>query len=282
MPTPFDRIAEARARLVDAGIPANDAAFDAEVLARHALDWDRATLFTRGREPAPGGFDERFEAAVARRLQREPVALIVGRREFRGHEFEVSPDVLVPRPETELVVDEAVAVARTHACRSVIDVGTGSGCIAIATAAALPDARVLAIDRSDAALEVARRNASRLGVRDRVSFLRANVLAGVDVVADLILSNPPYIPVRDAATLPPEVVKFEPHAALFGGEDGLGIIRRLLVEAIERLAPGGWLVIEFGLGQEPDVRAASEVAGWTIVHVRADLQGIPRTIVLTR
>ena len=282
MPTPFDRIAEARARLVDAGIPANDAAFDAEVLARHALDWDRATLFTRGREPAPGGFDERFEAAVARRLQREPVALIVGRREFRGHEFEVSPDVLVPRPETELVVDEAVAFARTHACRSVIDVGTGSGCIAIATAAALPDARVLAIDRSDAALEVARRNASRLGVRDRVSFLRANVLAGVDVVADLILSNPPYIPVRDAATLPPEVVKFEPHAALFGGEDGLGIIRRLLVEAIERLAPGGWLVIEFGLGQEPDVRAAAETAGWTIVHVRADLQGIPRTIVLTR
>src|SRR5688572_22626140 len=124
MPTPYERIAEARSQLVEAGIPAEDAALDAEVLARHALGWDRATLISRGREAAPPGFVERFDALVARRLRREPVAQITGHREFWGLDIEITHDVLVPRPETELIVEEALAFAAANSCRTIIDVGT--------------------------------------------------------------------------------------------------------------------------------------------------------------
>ena len=280
MATPYERIAQARSRLVAAGIPPQDAAFDAEVLARHALGWDRAALVARGREPAPDGFVERYDALVARRVTREPVAHLVGTREFWGLEFEVTADVLVPRPETELIVEEALAFARSHACRTVIDVGTGSGCIAISIARELPEVHGVAVDASEAALAVARRNAARLGVSDRITFTRSDLFENVRLTADLIVSNPPYVPKADEHELQPEVVHFEPHAALFGGDDGLTIVRRLLADARAHLAPQGRLIVEFGLGQEVAVRTAAADAGWEVVRVRSDLQGIPRSIVL--
>ncbi|CAN5569090.1 peptide chain release factor N(5)-glutamine methyltransferase [soil metagenome] len=278
-----DRIAQARRTLVAAGISTQAAGFDAEVLARHALGWDRATLLTRGREPGPDHFEARFAALLTRRAAREPVALIVGRREFWGLDFEVTSDVLIPRPETEFIVEEALDVVRQgHVVRTVIDVGTGSGCVAVALATELPHAAVTATDVSSAALVVARRNAVRHGVAGRMRFITADLLAGLALRVDLIVANPPYVPSTAAAGLLPEVARYEPTEALYGGADGLGLIRRLLAEASARLLSGGRLIFEFGDGQEADVLTAAESAGWTILNVRNDLQDIARIVTLRR
>ncbi len=277
-----ERLADARHRFERAGISADEAAIDAEVLARHVLGWDRAVLITQGHEHPPPGFDRSFEALVQRRLQREPVAQIVGHREFWGLEFEVTRDVLVPRPETEFVVEAALDLARARGVRRVIDVGTGSGCIAVSLAVALPDASVVGVDVSPAALDVARRNARRHGVSDRVAFVESELLSRVSGTADLIVSNPPYIPNADLASLPPEVARYEPHQALFAGDDGLSAIRRLLETADAHLAAGGHLVVEFGFGQASTVTALAAETAWRVVSVRQDLQQIPRVIVLGR
>jgi release factor glutamine methyltransferase len=282
MASPAERIALARATLVGAGLPERDAALDAEVLARHVLSWDRGTLLAHGREPAPPGFDGAFDALIARRVRREPVAQIVGHREFWGLEFEVTRDVLIPRPETELIVEEAIDFSRESAWRTGLDMGTGSGCIAVAIAHALPGAYVIATDCSGAALAVAQRNAARHGVADRVALVATDLMAGVAGPFDVIVSNPPYVPERQSPTLQPEVVHFEPRRALFAGADGLTVIRRLLNEAHSCLAPHGRLIVEFGLGQEEDFLRLATGAGWKAVRIREDLQGIPRTAVLTR
>jgi len=274
------RLAAARARLEAAGLGASDAALDAEVLARHVLGWDRASLLARSRDPEPSGFAGTFEALIVRRAGRVPVAQITGLREFWGLEFEVTPDVLVPRPETELIVEEAVAFARAHPCRHVVDVGTGSGCLAVAIARELPDVHVTGVDRSEAALAVAQRNAGKHGVSGRVSVRQGDLLEGMTISADLIVSNPPYVPDGDVGSLDPEVVEHEPHIALFGGPSGTEVIHRLLQQAGCRLAPHGRLVVEFGFGQAGMVTRLAESSGWQVVRVREDLQGIPRTIVL--
>jgi release factor glutamine methyltransferase len=281
MATIADRLAEGRARLEAAGLRPADARFDAEVLARHVLGWDRATLVVRSRDAEPAGFVDAFDQLVARRAARQPVAQVTGVREFWGLDFEVTPDVLTPRPETELIVEEALAFADGHRCTRVTDVGTGSGCLAIAIAHARPGLQLYATDISERALAVARRNAARHGVTDRITFAEGDLFAGGDA-ADLIVSNPPYVPDADAGHMQPEVVRHEPHTALFGGPGGLEIAQRLLVEAVPRLAPGGRLIVEFGFGQEADVVALAEAAGWRVVRVREDLQGIPRTVVLAR
>lgn len=277
-----ERLATARARLEAAGIRSADAALDAEVLARHALGWDRARLLAHAREPEPPDFAQTFDAFVERRSAREPVAQIVGVREFWERDFEVTRDVLIPRPETEMIVEEAVAFAKEHPCRAVIDVGTGSGCLAVTIACELEAVHVTATDASDAALAVARRNARRHGVDGRITFVDADVLRGVPGTADLIVSNPPYVPESDAAAMQPEVLRYEPHLALFGGPGGLEVMRRLFVEAKDRLADHGRLVVEFGFGQEDAVRDLASTTGWDVVKIREDLQGIPRTIVLGR
>lgn len=281
--TIHERIADARLALSAAGISADSARFDAEVLARHALGWDRAMLLTRGRELAPDGFEARFASLLSRRLAREPVALIVGRREFWGLEFEVTHDVLVPRPETEFVVEEVLALVRGgQPARTILDVGTGSGCVAIALATELPGASFTATDISGQALVIAQRNAARHRVADRIRFVRADLLAGLSVSADLIVSNPPYVPATTAARLQPEVARYEPSAALYGGDDGLRMIERLLDEAAGRLAESGRLVFEFGDGQEDDVLAAAGRAGWHVQNVRQDLQDLARVVTLRR
>ena len=283
MASVHERLVEARRILTAAGIDDGEAALDAEVLARHVLGWDRAALVARWREAAPAGFEHRFDPLIARRAAREPVAYITGHREFWGLDFEVTPDVLIPRPETELIVEEALRFAQeVQPPGEIVDVGTGSGCIAIALAREFPSARVTATDISPAALGVAARNAERLGVSPRLTLVRSNLLEQVTTVADLIVSNPPYVPDGDAPRLQPEV-HYEPAAALFGGRaDGLDLVRRLLASAAASLSGRGRLIIEFGFGQESPLRAAAREAGWPAVRVCNDLQGIPRVAVLGR
>jgi release factor glutamine methyltransferase len=274
-------MARARAALVGAGLPADDAALDAEVLARHVLGWDRAQLLTRSHLPLPDAFAPAYDAAIARRTTREPVALITGHREFWGLDFHVTRDVLIPRPETELIVEQALARCAIQSCARIVDVGTGSGCIAVALAQELTSTHVLAIDRSAAALAVAARNVMKHGLKGRVQLAQANLLDAVAGPVDLIVSNPPYVARRDAQLLPPEVAQFEPDAALFAGEDGLAALRSLCDTAGSRLAVGGLLIVEFGAGQETALRALAQARGWAVETV-ADLAGIPRVAVMSR
>ena len=278
-----ERLADARDRFMRAGIGRDEATLDAEVIARHVLDCDRATFLIRARDPLPSAFERLFEDLVQRRLAREPVAYITGHKEFWGLEFEVTPAVLIPRPETELIIEESLAAmpARDTVGR-IIDVGTGSGCLAVALAIEFSDANVVATDSSEAAIEIARHNCSRHNLTNRVSLVHTNLLDGLLEQAELIVSNPPYVPQADASQLQPEVVRYEPHSALFAGSDGLEIIRRLFAGSSERLAEGGRLIVEFGHGQEAGLRDAARQAGWTVDRIRRDLQGIPRVAVLRR
>ena len=275
-----ERIAAARQALADAGLRPEDAALDAEVLARHVLGWDVARLIAQRREPVPPGFADLFREAIARRQRREPVALIIGRREFWGLEFHVTPATLIPRPETELIVEEALRRLPADRFCTVLDVGTGSGCLAVAIAHERPSTTVVATDVSHDALLVARRNARAHGVAGRVRLVRADLAAGLALQADLSVSNPPDVP--DSAALAGDVAGYEPAAALFGGADGLSVIRRLFASASSRLAPHGALIVEFGYGQEDGVRDVAGHAGWQIERVLHDLQGIARTIVVRR
>lgn len=278
-----ERLAAARQALRAAGVPDHEAALDAELLARHVLECDRSTLVMRGGDPLPSAFDTLFKPLVTRRAAREPIAYIVGRQEFWGLDFEVTPDVLIPRPETELIVEEAIAsVERRDLYRRVIDVGTGSGCIVVALAIEFPHAQLVATDQSGAALAVARRNAARHGVDGRITFVHTDLLDGVGDDAQLVVSNPPYVSSADRATLQPEVGQYEPDAALFAGADGLDVIRRLFAAAPSHLADNGLMLVEFGFGQEAALRAAAQDAGWTVVRIREDLQGIPRVAALRR
>lgn len=274
----FECIAAARRTLLTAGIPSLDAPIDAEVLARHVLGWDRATLLVRGREAPPAGFAERFDGLIDRRSMHEPVAQIVGHREFWGLEFEVSRDVLVPRPETELIVEVALEIADRDRPLDILDVGTGTGCLAIALAVEMPSARITATDISPAALAVARHNADRHGVTDRIRLLRSNLLDDVEGSFDLIVSNPPYVPEGDV--LPRDVAEYEPHQALFAGPDGLDALRRLIARAPGLLVPGASLIVEFGFGQAAAVRTLATADGWRVVEVRKDLQGVERVACL--
>jgi release factor glutamine methyltransferase len=283
-----EQVSAGRTRLSDAGIGEAEAAVDAEVLARCLLGWDRAQYLANAREPAPAWFGESYRQWTDRRARREPVSIIVGRREFWGLDFEVSRDVLTPRPETELVVEEArICAADLEPARRrspvIVDVGTGSGCLAVSLACELPSARVVATDISRAALIVARRNAHRHGVAGHVAFVHGSLLDAIAAPVDLVVSNPPYVPADQMRGLPPEVRNFEPAMALAGGADGLDVVRDLVRQAHRTLAPGGWLVFEFGHGQEPGIRAALGArSGFELVRVRHDLQQISRVAVARR
>jgi release factor glutamine methyltransferase len=255
---------------------------DAEVLLAEAIGCDRAALAVDPEVPAPAA--RRFGEMVRRRLRREPVAYIVGRKGFRRIELAVDRRVLVPRPETELLVE--VALEREPA--RVLDVGTGSGAIALAIADELPGCEVTATDTSSAALEVARGNAERLELTDRVRFLSGTVpegeAAGLDRCFDLILANLPYIAEPDWPSLPPEVRKWEPREALLAGPDGLDAIRALLGErgrAFSRYAGkrATALALEVGEGQAAAVGELLREAGFGSIEVRRDLAGIERVVV---
>lgn len=271
------RIAAGRRTLVAAGLTPDEAAVDADVLARYALGWERAALLANGRDPAPSGFEQAFASLISRRSTREPVAFITGHREFWGREFEVSRDVLIPRPETELIVEAARHAFAAAAPARLLDVGTGTGCLAISLALEFPAAQTTASDISAAALAVARRNARRHA--PHVTLLMSDLLGAVDGTFDLIVSNPPYVPAT--AQLSPDV-RHEPALALYAGASGLSMLARLIATAARALTDDGYLIVEFGHGQAAAVRSAAAGAGWRDVAIAEDLRGIPRVAVMRR
>jgi release factor glutamine methyltransferase len=282
--TIHEHIEHGRRRLQEAGVPSNAARIDAEVLARDLLGWDKGRLIADGREPAYGGFAEEYGRRIERRARREPVAYIIGEREFWGLRFELTRDVLIPRPETEGLVEEALAVlAESARPLRIVEVGPGSGGVATALATERPALRMVATDVSPAALVVARRNMVRHGVADRIGLVAMDLLSAFDWQPDLIVSNPPYVPHLTSATLARDVREYEPSFALFGGIEGPEVIRRLLHEADEALATGGTLVFEFGDGQEDAVRElVAATRGLRVARIADDLQGIARVATVNR
>jgi len=264
------------------------APFTAEVLLMHTLGRDRAWIYAHPEHELDTAAREQFFSLVARRASGVPAQHLTGHQEFWGLEFEVTPDALIPRPETEHVIevaldrlgvspDSASSPIRQKEFR-IADVGTGSGCIAIALAYELPAAQIVATDISPAALEVARRNAAR-HTASRIEFIECNLLAALlheSRSYDLIASNPPYIARRDAATLAREVREHEPQAALFGGETGVELYAPLIAQAAKLLKPGGTLVLELGYDSAEHVSQLLEIREWTDVKVTNDLAGIPR------
>jgi release factor glutamine methyltransferase len=278
------RVAAARQRFRDAGISGTESDLDARLLAQHVLGWTTERFFTDAHAQEPEGFSPQYETLVARRATREPLAYIVGVREFWGLELEVTPHVLIPRPATELIVEVMLELFRDRAVPlSVADICTGCGCVAVAIAHERPAATVVATDISREALAVARRNAIRHGVDDRIVFRHGDLMEGIDRRLDAIVANPPYVVDRAGPALQPEVRDYEPAVALFGGTEGFDLVTRLVAEAPSRLRQGGYLVFEFGLGQDVEVEELlAQAPDLTLVEMRRDLQGIARTAVARR
>jgi release factor glutamine methyltransferase len=278
------RIAEGRHRLLGAGIHHDEAALDARLLAQAVLGWDTTRMLTAGNDLEPAAFAEQYGELISRRAHREPLPYITGTREFWNLSIEVSPAVLIPRPETEGLIDAANDLFRNRDVPlRVADVCTGSGCVAVAIALEHPRARILAADLSADALEIARRNVVRHGVADRVECVQGDLLTPLTGTFDLIAANPPYVPAGARRALQPEVRDFEPETALFGGADGLAIIRRLSTDSASRLDPHGYLMFEFGDGQELAVSELISASGdLRMIDIRRDLQGIARVAIVQR
>ncbi len=269
---------------------------DAETLLLHLTGKNRAWLLAHLDDPFGGCTAVQFAALLNRRLTGEPIQYITGEAEFYGLPFHVTPAVLIPRPETEHLVERVLELVAPGAPEpalslskglaetwegSILDVGTGSGAIAVTLAHHLPYARITAIDASAPALAIAEENAQRNSVT--VRFLHGDLLAPViGEQFHIIVSNPPYVSSADRDTLAVEVREHEPHLALFAGDDGLAIYRRLIPAAFRSLAPGGFLVLEIGCGQSAAVQAILASAGFQHIHVTPDLQGIPRVVTAQR
>ena len=295
------------AQLRDAHVPSFTLA--AELLLLHVLGRDRTWIYAHPEDKVSVADAERYFALISRRATGEPTQHLTGKQEFWGLEFEVTPDVLIPRPETEHVIEVALdrlAVCEIRAGRpqksdgaglQITDIGTGTGCIAIALAKELPAATFYATDISSAALAVARRNAVRHGVADRIHFVEANLLErsgewrvasgdqkppGERLSFDVIVSNPPYIGRRKAAALMREVREHEPDVALYGGEEGYELYANLIAQAAAHLKPRGILVLELGHDSLPAVQPLLDSLTWTNVGVTNDLAGIPRVLAAER
>lgn len=252
---------------------------DAELLLMRVVGRDRAWMMTHADAELTTEQISRFEKWVARRARQEPVQYIVGETEFYGLTLRVTSAVLIPRPETEHLVEAVLARVGRGAAVRICDVGTGSGAIAVALAHALPLARVMAVDLSAAALDVARENAERHGVAERVRLVESDLLHAVRGERfDVVVSNPPYV--AEGEVLEAQVREYEPREALFAGPTGMEIYPRLIPEAWEVLAPGGWLLMEIGHGQREAL--AELLMGWDGVEFVADLQGIPRVAIAQR
>ena len=300
-----------------AGSPHPDRARrDAETLLLHHIGKNKAWLMAHGEEEFAGCSSIGYATLLERRRKGEPIQYITGDCEFFGLPFQVTPDVLIPRPETEHLVERILELTKylgapgpshlgigdstsptqglgapsiprtlrkswettnTDQPLRILDLGTGSGAIIIALATQLPTATLTAIDISEAALSIARRNASRNNVANRIRFLQGDLLAPVTGERfEIIASNPPYVPDTDRALISVEVRDHEPHVALFAGNDGLDIYRRLIPVAYNSLVPGGYLIFEFGFSQQPDIESLLTGAGFEQIEIIPDLQGIPR------
>jgi release factor glutamine methyltransferase len=258
---------------------------DAEVMLAHVLDCQRVQLYTHFEEEVGEHARGAFRDLVRRRAEGAPVAYLVGRKEFYSLPLQVSPAVLIPRPESEFVVVEFLDMTRNLEAPRAVDVGTGSGCLAIACTHQHPSARFIAIDVSPEALAVARGNADRHGLSGRIEFRLGNLLEPIagEPPFDVIVSNPPYIPTGQIATLETGVRDHEPHLALDGGPDGLRVVSRLIDQAIPLLKPGGHLILEIGTAQEQPVRSLLEAhPEYRLVPTIHDLQKHPRVIRASR
>jgi release factor glutamine methyltransferase len=291
-----EAIAEGAAQLRAAGV--SQERRTAGLLLSHLLGEDRAGLLVRSNEEIDEAVCRAYLLLVARRAAGEPLQYITGHQEFYGLDFIVSPDVLIPRPETEFLIENILDLARPTAADGreiiIVDLGTGSGCIAITLAVHIPRARVIAVDISGRALDVARENAARQNVSDRVEFIEGDMLeplksspdrAGsreLEGRVDFLASNPPYVPTNRPDLLQREVRDWEPAKALFGGEEGVDFYKRLFTDGRAFVRRGGYLVCEIGYAQLDRVREMIDPASWELAKVASDLQGIPRTLILRR
>jgi len=260
---------------------------DAELLLRHVLGWDRASILTRSGDALSPGDEARFFYLVAARARRRPLQHLIGTQAFWHHEFVVGPAVLIPRPETEVLVEASLGLLKAMTAPRVIDVGTGSGCIVLSLAAERPDATMVATDLSAAALAIARENASRLDLAGRVRFVRGDLLdafrSGPGAPPfDLVVSNPPYVDDAEWRDLAPEVRDHDPRSALVPPDGVAALYGRLLAGAARVLRPGGTVAVEVGAGQSAAVAAQAAGAGFESARTLRDLQDIPRVVVARR
>jgi release factor glutamine methyltransferase len=283
MTTIDEALASAAAKLIKAGIA--DPRLDARVLTMAATGLSREALLAHGEDAMGTEAIVRLDDYVARRAAGEPVARILGHKEFWSLDFEVTADTLVPRPETETLIEAALATMPDRSApSSVLDFGTGTGCLLLAFLAERPNARGIGIDINPGAVAVATRNAARLGLEDRARFLKGDFAGELPALTDrrfdVILSNPPYIPDGEIDGLAPDVARYEPRVALSGGDDGLAAYRALAMRLPRLLTPGGWAFLEIGQGQADRVAAIMAAAGLAVRARRADLAGIVRALAI--
>lgn len=270
-------LAQSAAQLSNGPHP-DRARLDAETLLLHLTGKNRAWLLAHRDDVFGGCAAIRYARLVQRRLAGEPIQYITGETEFYGLPFRVTHDVLIPRPETEHLVEAAIRIASAGWPR-ILDVGTGSGAIAVALAKHIPDARITAVDLSRGALDVAEFNAAQNGVAERIRFVEGDLLIPVrGELFEIIVSNPPYVPASDRDSLSVEVRDYEPALALFAGDDGLDVYRRLMPQVFQAVVPGGHVALEIGFGQADLVSALLASEGFSDIQFIPDLQGIPRVV----
>jgi len=254
-----------------------DASLEAELLLRYILKLDRAALFTEPNRLLTKRQEENYRQLIERRIQGEPSAYITGHREFFGLDFSVDKNVLIPRPETELLVEQAITRAGNYLHPVIVDVGTGCGAIAVSLAVHLPQAKIYAIDISPTALQVARRNSRKHNVKDKITFLIGNLLEPLPAPMDIIVANLPYVLSADVPKV--NTSGFEPMLALDGGVDGLDVIKRLILEAKGKLKPDGCLLLEIGMGQSQTIADfLANIYPTAKIEIFPDLSGIKRVV----
>lgn len=278
MPTVAELLKLATSELGLVGI--DDPARQAASLLTLAINKDRTFLIAHPEYVLQGEEEARFNDYLGRRTAREPLQYIRGTQEFYGLDFEVAPGVLIPRPETEILVEKALEILTDSDAPFVLEVGVGSGCISISILHAMQQAFGIGVDISETALEIAERNAVRHAVAERLALKHSDIFSALGSEKfEMIVSNPPYIPATDFEGLQPEVRYHEPAGALTDGGDGLSIIRRIIEGAHARLRPGGYLLMEIGIGQAGDVAEMLAGPAWEHFDIVPDLQSIPRTVV---
>jgi len=282
MPTIHELIREGYKRLHAAGVP--DERRMAALLLAEILGRDRTYLIAHNQDEVAAEIGSLYRRAIERRASGEPLQYITGYQEFYGRDFLVTPAVLIPRPETELIIETTLRLSRNSVAPRILDICTGSGCIAVTLAAELPQSHVFALDISFEALMVARLNAERNDVKEWVNFFASDLCTALsnNLKFDFCVANPPYVAPEERETLAREVREHEPELALFAPEKGLGIIKRILAESAPVTRSGGYLLCEIGYGQEKDALAMVDARLWEPQETIKDLQGIPRTLVLKK
>lgn len=259
------------------------ASVDARLLLQHVLGISREQLLAADKRVITSEQEAQYMQLIARRAARQPVAQLIGKREFYGREFKVTGDTLDPRPDSETLIEAVLArIADKNAPLRLLDLGTGTGCLLLTLLAELPKSQGIAVDACEKALDVAKTNASALSVGNRAQFVKSSWAEGVSGVFDVVISNPPYIPSSTIPTLAPEVCQYEPKAALDGGEDGLECYRAIIAQLPGLLGDAGFAAFEIGIGQHKALESIASQNGLQIAGMKEDLAGIVRCVVMTK